>query len=67
VVYASFRNGRPFSEQEQRLISFIILKTISLATHSPLVELADSTNVRTKKRQLASLRACGMIRGRARL
>jgi hypothetical protein len=50
VVYTSFHNGRQLSEQEQRLLSFIILKTISLATNTPLVELAYSTHIDTKKR-----------------
>ena len=46
VIYTSFHNGVQVSEQERTLLMFMILKTISLATSTPLVELAESANLR---------------------
>ncbi len=46
VVYTSFHNGVQVSEHEQRLLAYIILQTISLATSTPLVELVESTALR---------------------
>lgn len=48
VVYTSFHNGAQVSDKENELLMFIILQTISLATNSPLVELADSVNIKRK-------------------
>jgi molecular chaperone DnaK len=48
VVYTSFHNGVQVSEKEKELLKFIILQTISLATNTPLVELAESTKRRRK-------------------
>ncbi len=45
VVYTSFHNGVQVSKQEQKLLMFMVLKTISLATSTPLVELAEFTRI----------------------
>jgi len=45
VVYTSFHNGAQVSEKETQLLMFIILQTISLATSTPLVELAETANL----------------------
>jgi molecular chaperone DnaK len=46
VVYTSFHNGVQASDQERKLLMFIVLKTISLATSTPLIELAESKDIR---------------------
>ncbi len=48
VVYTSFHNGAQVSDQEAQLLRSIILQTISLATNTPLVELAESTYLHRK-------------------
>lgn len=45
VVYTSFHNGVQVSDQEKNLLMCIILQTLSLATSTPLVELAEATQI----------------------
>jgi molecular chaperone DnaK len=45
VIYTSFHNGVQVSKNERTLLACIILKTISLATSTPLVELAETANL----------------------
>ena len=45
MIYTSFHNGVQLSDKEQTLLMFIILKTISLATSTPLVELVESAKL----------------------
>lgn len=46
VVYTSFHNGAGISNEVAEVIRFIILRTMSLATSTPLVELVESTHFR---------------------
>jgi molecular chaperone DnaK len=49
VVYTSFHNGVQVSEKEKKLLMFIILQTLSLATSTPLVELAEQTHIQAAR------------------
>lgn len=46
VVYTSFHHGKQLSDRASTLLSSIMLQTISLATDTPLVELAEANNIR---------------------
>ncbi len=45
VVYTSFHNAPSLSEAMLRVVSYIMLQTVSFATSTPLVELVESVNI----------------------
>ena len=46
VVYTSFHNDANAAASVVKVVSCVILQTVALATSTPLVELAESTNLR---------------------
>ncbi len=44
VVYTSFHNGADIGDDVAEVVKYVILQTMSLATSTPLVELAESTH-----------------------
>jgi molecular chaperone DnaK len=45
VVYTAFHNAPDLSESMLRVVSYIMLQTISFASSTPLVEIVESTNL----------------------